>query len=336
MNILLQNISKAWNDFRLSDVSLTIQKGEYFVIVGPSGAGKTVILELLAGLLRPDTGNISGMDNRRIGFIYQDYMLFPHLTVADNIGYGLRVSGMDRGKVRARVRDLARPMDILSLLNRRIQGLSGGEKQRVAIARALAVDPEVFLIDEPTSALDSRLQRTTRNLLSEVHRRTGSTFIHVTHDFEEALSLGDRVAVLLNGTIRQCDTPEKVFNHPADPVLADFLGYRNVFSGPVRNHRMALGNHLITVPRKEAEKATAAIREDDILLSPGPLQSSARNSFRATVCRVIPLNSLVEVTLDAGVKLTVHITRKSREMLNVCPGREFYATFKVSSVRVFP
>jgi molybdopterin-binding protein len=335
VNIELVNINKHFKDFALTDVNLEIRPGEFFVILGPSGAGKTLILEILAGLLTPDSGIVSGIDRRKVGFIYQDYMLFPHLDVFDNIGYGLRVRKQDKDHIRRRVEEIAGQLAISHLLHRRVDNLSGGEKQRVAIARAMAISPEIYLFDEPTAALDRNARLHTQRMFMELHRQSEATFVHVTHDFEEALTLADRLAILLHGQVRQTGRPDEVFNQPRSRDIADFLGYRNVYGGRVRSHEMTIDGVAITVPLKQADHAYVAIRGDDILLSRKRLESSARNAMVGTVSHVFRRAAVVEVVLDVGIPLSIDITRQSCQEMNIKPGDRLWATFKVSALKMF-
>jgi molybdate/tungstate transport system ATP-binding protein len=337
MSLVLRNVSKVFKDFAVKDINLEIQDGEYFVLLGPSGAGKTLILEMIAGLLTPDSGEIRGAAGRKTGFIYQDYMLFPHLDVYENIAYGLRIRKKKKAETHEFVHRLARELGISHLLDRDVPHLSGGEKQRVAIARAMAISPDLFLFDEPTAALDRNARLNTQSLFLDWHQKDRSaTFIHVTHDFEEALSLGDRIGILLNGRLVQCGAPDDVFNRPRDKEIADFLGYRNVFGGPVSDHTLRIDGTSIAVPIKDAAHIYAAIRSDDIILSGEKFQSSARNAFPGTVASILKKSSIVEITLDIGIPLAIDITRKSYEEMNIKTGDHLWATFKVSALKVFP
>lgn len=335
MSLKLQNINKNFKQFVLRNINLEIKKGEYFVILGPSGAGKTLILEIIAGLIKPDSGQVSGVDRQKIGFIYQDYMLFPHLNVFENIAYSLKIRKMKKEEIKAVVADLAARNDIEHLLDRDVMNLSGGEKQRAAIARAMSVSPDFFLFDEPTAALDRNLRIKTRSMFMDLHKDTNATFIHVTHDFEEALALADRLAILIDGRIVQSGRPDDVFNNPGNREIADFLGYRNVFGGVVKEGRIDLQGVSVAVPLEDADFAYIAIRSDDIIISKQRIQSSARNSFYGKVKDVINASSMVEVILDVGLELSVDITRKSKEDMNIKPGDPMWATFKVSSIKVF-
>ncbi|RLG70326.1 MAG: hypothetical protein DRO11_06430, partial [Methanobacteriota archaeon] len=204
-NLQIEDLWVDLAEFRLCEVNLDIAAGEYFVILGPTGAGKTVLLETIAGLHRPLRGRIvlAGQDithappeRRNIGFVYQDYALFPHLNVAQNIAFGLKLRGMGRSDVEERVAAISELLRIQHLLHRMPEALSGGEAQRVALARALVIEPELLLLDEPLSALDPETREALQQELGQIHQKLGTTTIHVTHNFEEAVALGDRIAVL--------------------------------------------------------------------------------------------------------------------------------------------
>lgn len=336
MNLQLKNVSKRFKDFAVKDVDLEIKKGEYFVILGPSGAGKTLILEMIAGLLAPDSGEVLGVNGRRTGFIYQDYMLFPHLDVYENIAYGLSINKTPAQEIKQTVEKLAGQLNIGHLLHRDVLHLSGGEKQRVAISRAMAISPQIFLFDEPTAALDRNARLKTQALFLEWHKRDKeSTFIHVTHDFEEALSLGDRIGILIDGKLVQCGTPDTVFNHPVNKEVADFLGYRNVYGGPVKDGLLYIDGTQIAVPVENSGHVFVAVRSDDIILSRQAFDSSARNSFPGEVKSVFKKSSVIEVVIDIGIELAVDITRKSYEEMNIGIGDQLWVTFKVSALKVF-
>ena len=335
MSLRLENISKYFAEFRVTGIDLEIQNGEYFVFLGPSGAGKTLILEMIAGLLIPDSGKIYGIKGQKTGFIYQDYMLFPHLNVFDNIAYGLKIRKTNKDIIRRQVEEVAAKLEIDHLLKRDVLTLSGGEKQRVAIARAMIISPDIYLFDEPTAALDRNTRVKTQQLFVKLHKDTGAIFVHVTHDFEEALSLADRMAILKDGKILQCGRPDDIFNNPGTKEIADFLGYRNVFGGVINNNIISIDGIEIMVPKETSTFAYIAVKSDDIIISRRKFQSSARNSFKGTVTNVLKKASVAEVILDIGIPLIIDITRKSCEEMAVKTGDKLWATFKVSSLKVF-
>lgn len=329
------SVGAAFKDFELKDINFRINKGEYFVILGPSGAGKTLLLEMIAGLIKPDSGRITGTENKKIGLIYQDYMLFPHMNVFQNIAYGLKMQKADKSEIETRIRTLSDFLGISRLLGREIPQLSGGEKQRVAIARAMVMAPDLYLLDEPTSALDLNAKMRTQGLFMDLHRQNTATFIHVTHDFEEALALGDRIALLIDGEMIQVDRPEVLFNQPATREAANFLGFKNVFSGQIDDYILNVMGIEITTPIKNSAKAYAAIRSNDIILSRSEILSSARNSFSGKIFKIINRGSFVEVLVDIGIMLHVDITRKSLAEMALKEGETIWATFKTTSIKVF-
>jgi molybdate/tungstate transport system ATP-binding protein len=342
----LRSVSKRLGSFAISDLGLEVARGEYFVILGPSGAGKTVLLEIIAGLIRPDGGQIlwqgrdithSPPERRKFAVMYQDYALFPHMNVARNIGYGLAAAGVARREAAPRVAAVAEQLGIGPLLKRRIEALSGGEQQRVALARALVTRPEMILLDEPLSALDSQTRLQLRKQLQQLQRETGATWIHVTHDLEEAMMLGSRIGVILDNRLRQVGTPEELFRTPSDYAVACFLGMQNVFPA------QATGKETCRVTGIEIHAAGANtstrhiwIKPEEILLSRQPFDSSARNQFAGKVTGWEHHGSLLAVRMASGaLSLVALVTFASFEHLEIREGTELYATFKSSAVHCF-
>ena len=339
----LQSVSKRLGAFAITDLNLRVTDGEYFIQLGPSGVGKTVLLELIAGLLRPDSGRILWRgeeithrppEARRFAIVYQDYALFPHLGVADNIAYGLKAAGMGRRAVAERVARLADNLQIAALLDRRPDTLSGGEQQRVALARALATDPELLLLDEPLSAVDMAIRRQLRKLLKRIHRETGTTFFHVTHSAEEAMALGDRVGVMLEGRQRQVATPEQLFRHPDDPEVAEFLGLRNLLPvDAVVDHACDCRGERIHVSSAEEGISHIWIKPEEIVLSREPFASSARNQLLCRIEGCEAHHALYIVHLvKSALRLDVLITYESLQRLEIERGGAIHATFKSSAV----
>lgn len=241
--IALENLCFSVGSFALNDVSLSIDKGEYFVLLGPTGSGKTLLIECLCGLNRIDSGRIviegtdvSGFEPRRrgIGYLPQDYALFPHKTVRQNVAFGLRGRGLSCAAIVARVDTLLEQLEVTALADRLPRKLSGGEKQRVALARALAIRPRVLVLDEPVSALDEQTRATLCRLLKRLQQETGTTTIHVCHGFAEMLTVADRVGIVQQGKIVQVGTPREILERPVNVQAAEFVRAGNLLSAEVR------------------------------------------------------------------------------------------------------
>lgn len=334
------DISIKLGDFSLENISFKVNKGEYLVILGPSGAGKTVILEILAGLFRPSSGTLKGVRNGQTALLYQDYMLFPHLNVFRNIAFGLEIRNKTKTDIKNKVEKISDILNIRHLLDRSIHGLSGGECQRIAIARAYAIEPELFLLDEPTSALDRNTRRGILELFRDIHKKSGSTFIHVTHDFEEALYLADRILIIHDGKMIQSGTPEEIFDHPESRIVADFVGIENIFQGSIKNNSFVSFNDdsfAINLQRPDSLKVYAAIKANDIIISSESFKSSARNQLSGTVEEIIHRLSTTEVKFKVGKSfLNSVVTKMSFEEMKIESGKQYWLTFKSSAVKIFP
>jgi len=347
--IEVKDLSVDLGGFLLRDITLDVKDGEYYMILGPTGAGKTVLLESIAGLYPIRGGQIwlNGREitnlepeKRGIGMVYQDYVLFPHLSVKENVVFGLRLRRLPRHEIEATLDWLTELLGISHLLERKPDTLSGGESQKVALARALSVKPEVLLLDEPLSALDPETREDIQHELRRVHERLGLTVIHVTHDFEEAVALGDRIAVIGEGRIMQVGTSEQVFRQPNSEFVARFAMSRNIFSGEVRDGDdecavIEVGEVGIAVATELRGRYHASIRPEDILISPEPLKSSARNSLRGTISRVDDRGSTLLLTVSVPPEFICLVTRRSFEEMELSEGKEVYLTFKASAVHVF-
>ncbi|MHC1755934.1 MAG: ATP-binding cassette domain-containing protein [Methanosarcina sp.] len=345
--IEIESLSRKWKTFALDDLSLKVESGEYFVILGPTGAGKTLLLELIAGFHVPDSGRIMvdgkevthlPPEKHNLAFVYQNYSLFPHMNVKKNIEFGMRMKKIkDPKKVLETVRDL----NITHLLDRNPLTLSGGEQQRVALARALVTDPKILLLDEPLSALDPRTQESARELLSALRKKKKLTVLHITHDQTEARIMADRIAIVMNGKLVQVGTPENIFEKPVDSQVASFVGFENVLKGRVISAdrgllRIETGETVIDASgdMKTGDPVFAFLRPENIALSKTSTQSSIRNSLQGRVTEVWILGALVRVKVDCGVSLNALITRQSAEEMDISPGVPVYAQFKASSVHV--
>jgi len=346
--IRLINLSKDFGDFALSGINLTVQKNEYFVILGPTGAGKTVLLEIIAGMYQPDTGEIWINDRnvttkcpeeRNIGFVYQDYLLFPHLKVRDNILFGLKIRKLSRHSMKSALEQMVALLRIEHLLDRYPATLSGGEQQRVALARALITSPQVLLLDEPLSALDPPTREKFQTELKHIHQFTRTTTIHITHDFDEAMVLADRIGIIRNGKLEQVGNPSDLFHKPRSREIARFVGMENIYPAVVRQYGEEkyadLGSLQWRVLSELEGEVQVAIRPEDIILARENFASSAQNRVQAVVSDISPRGGMVKVTLDAGIPLVALITAKAREEMKLELGQEVWAIFKATAVHVF-
>jgi multiple sugar transport system ATP-binding protein len=245
-------------------LDLSVGDGEFVVLVGPSGCGKTTSLRMIAGLETVDSGRIligtrdvtdADPKDRDVAMVFQNYALYPHMNVAQNMGFALKIAGTAKSEIRERVLDAARLLDLEPYLDRKPKDLSGGQRQRVAMGRAIVRRPQVFLMDEPLSNLDAKLRVQTRNQIARLQRRLGITTVYVTHDQVEAMTMGDRVAVLRDGVLQQCATPRELYRRPVNLFVAEFIGSpaMNLITVPVVSHSVALGDWSIPVPREIAD-----------------------------------------------------------------------------------
>ena len=347
--IKIRGLSVDLGDFILQETNLDIQKGEYFVILGPTGAGKTVLLEAIAGLHPIKSGRIwldgeeitnLGPEKRGIGFAYQDYVLFPHLSVRDNIAFGMKQRGRPRGEVLSKVNELASLLGILHLLERKPDTLSGGESQKVVLARALAIQPRLLLLDEPLSAMDPLTREGLQRELQDIHKRFRTTTVHVTHDFEEAIALGDRIAVLGEGRIMQVGTVEEVFRRPSSEFVARFALTQNIFKVTVEGGDeglgvISLGDIRISTSSERRGSMHASLRPEDILISTEPLRSSALNSLPGTISDISDRGATVYLTVSMPPDFVCLVTRHSFEEMELRKGMQVFITFKASAVHIF-
>jgi molybdate/tungstate transport system ATP-binding protein len=298
----VQSLCRRWGGFALRNIDLEVRTGDYLVILGPCGSGKTLLLETIAGLYSVDQGTviINGRDvtrltpeKRRIGLVYQQYALFPHLSVRQNIAYGLRYRNLSRRAIRDRVEEMIDLLGIHDLAERVSPNqLSGGEAQKVALARALAVRPDALLLDEPLSSLDPLARERIIDVLGAIGRRLEAPIIHVTHDYFEAAALANRVAVMRDGAIAQIGSTRDVFRRPASRFVAEFIGMENVLDcaieeiGPDRCV-VRFGDTIlrVTTPPPDEDRLCLCIRPDDIRIRPVPGADAAtgENHLAGTV-----------------------------------------------------
>ncbi len=349
--IRLDQLQVRVGNFDLRDISLEVPKGGYALIIGPTGSGKTTLLEAVAGHAKLRGGRVFMHDDevthlpperRGLGFVYQQYHLFPHLSVRENIAYGLTAKS-NSGSRDARVAELAGMLAIEPLLERPVRGLSGGEQQRVALARALAPKPSILLLDEPFAAVDPATRQVLRRELRELHEREGITTLQVTHDFDEALRLGDLVAVLSEGRIAQSGTPEQVFRYPNSAFVARFVGTGNVIAGSVertetaQDHgpfrgRFTGGGLVLDVVAEREGPIHAVLRPEDIVLSLTHHPGSARNHMEGKVVRLERLGPVTLVHLDVGRPLLASLTTQSVDDMHLRGGMTVVIAFKATAI----
>ena len=274
ISLELKNIKKSFQDGEdvLDGICLTAKKGEFVTLLGSSGCGKTTTLRIIAGLEQPDSGqvflngkDVTGLEpNRRnVNTVFQNYALFPHMNVADNIGYGLKLKKTPKAEISRRVKEMLELVQLTGFEKRKPSELSGGQRQRVAIARALVNNPEVLLLDEPLGALDLQLRRAMQHELKHLQKKLGITFIYITHDQEEAINMSDTIAVMNHGRFEQIGTPDEIYNHPKTSYVATFVGNANILKGVVKEPADN-NNHQITITTGSGEVQVFAASEENM------------------------------------------------------------------------
>ncbi|MEZ5073447.1 MAG: ABC transporter ATP-binding protein [Solirubrobacterales bacterium] len=326
--IRLERISKRFGEaLAVDDVSIEIARGEFFSMLGPSGCGKTTTLRMIAGFEEPTTGRVllDGEDvtltsprHRNVNMVFQDYALFPHMSVAENVGFGLKLKRVARAEMRERIEEMLAVVRLEGLGERRPAELSGGQRQRVALARALVNRPAALLLDEPLGALDLKLRREMQLELKRIQKTTGTTFVYVTHDQEEALTMSDRIAVMDGGRVQQLADPKTLYERPETPFVADFIGTSNALALSVdrREGELAImepgpGVRIVVAdPAAIGETVQISIRPEKISIRPGTDPATAGNGCRVSGVAVerVYLGSVSQtvVELPDGGRLAVH------------------------------
>lgn len=344
----LDNISKSYKEFSIDGIDFTVNEGEYFVILGPSGAGKSIILEIIAGLVKPDSGDVllnrrlitqERIQNRKIGMLFQDYAVFPHMTVFQNIEYGLKSKPLSKIDRRGLINRLSLELNINHLLQRKSINLSGGEKQRVALARILAVEPACLLLDEPLSSVDTSLKEELWELLKGLHA-SGQTIVHVTHDLEEAMILADRIAVINDGKMVQLGTKKDIIERPGSKFLASFIGIKNYFSAEIKKEKdksIALLDKGISLNLKnnsDSGRRNLYIRSEDIGFSFEEFEGKDKNVFKGSVNNLTYTKNGIELEIDFGIKFYVLANYKVFDSLNINIGDTIYIRINSEDIHI--
>lgn len=325
--VQLDKVNKFFGDNHvIKDLYLNIEQGEFLTLLGPSGCGKTTILRMIAGFEEATTGMIKVEGDRvedkepferNVNTVFQSYALFPHMTIYDNIAYGLTVAKVPKDEIKERVREMLELVQLMGFEGRKPDMLSGGQKQRVAIARALINRPKVLLLDEPLGALDLQLRKQMQIELKRLQQKLNITFVYVTHDQEEAMTMSDRIAVLQKGVIEQLDSPDEIYKHPASKFVANFIGESNLFDGTVDSvkgdtvhAKLADGGEMVLAAEgfREGDPITACVRPEVTDYSKEPVKGF---DIRATVKNMIFIGSQYKMYafLDNGQEIKINRTK---------------------------
>jgi molybdate/tungstate transport system ATP-binding protein len=346
MMLKLTDLNRKLGDFALRDINLEIPEGQYYVLLGRSGAGKTQLLELIAGLEHPDKGSIildgenitkQRIQDRKVGIVFQDYAVFPHMTVFGNIAYPLRARKEDKKSITEKVEKSASDMNIKHLLGRNTEKLSGGELQRVALARTLITSPRLLLLDEPLSSLDASLKDDMKRLLRNLNK-TGQTIIHVTHDYSDAISLAKRVGVIHNGRIIQEGSVDEVFRNPSNRFVARYAGIRNFFRVEISGEKGELKGvtkHNVSFKlegEKTCQDCLIIVKSDSITLTRKMPEDKKLNIIKGRISEIIPSEFGMEITLDAGDLFYVNMLASGFETQRFVEGEEAWMSFPSKAI----
>ena len=324
----------------LEPVNLDIASGETVVLLGPSGCGKTTVLRIIAGLEQPDAGGrvlFNGDDvtpvpieRRKVGMVFQSYALFPNMTVADNIAYGLKIRGIGKAKRKARVAELVALTGIEGLEQRRIDQLSGGQRQRVALARAVAVEPRVLLLDEPLTALDAALRERLRGELDRLLRKLGITTVYVTHDQAEAMALGDRIVVMSKGAIAQVGSPRDIYFEPASRFVAEFIGAANILEADCRGGALELPGGHLTLPNGATSGTTLAMIRPESIRVVEPTDAALSGQVEA----VSFTGDRQKLTISGAANKAIQVDIPNS--LDLRPGQRVGLSVPPDAIRILP
>ncbi|WP_338021133.1 ABC transporter ATP-binding protein [Bacillus piscicola] len=350
--VRLENVSKKFgNTYAVEQLNLDIKTGEFLTLLGPSGCGKTTTLRMIAGFEKPNEGNIwingEKVDkvepyNREVNTVFQSYSLFPHMTVAENVAFGLKMKKVSKQEIAKRVKEALELVQLANFADRKPKKLSGGQQQRIAIARAIVNNPQVLLLDEPLGALDLKLRKQMQLELKQLQEELGMTFIYVTHDQEEALTMSDRIVIMNQGKIEQMGLPDEIYEKPATKFVADFIGETNLFEGTVMDANpsfatMKCGGRHISIPNtgnfSKNERVYMSIRPEKIHVSAQAGEED--NLLSATLKDEIYIGSVTKIIgeFPDGQKVIAH---GSRDILKSCTrGDQLYLHWEPADSVVF-
>jgi len=349
--LAIDDVSKSFGSVTAVDsVSLDVRENEFFALLGPSGCGKTTLLRMLAGFETPSSGRIllDGADisavppNRRpVNLMFQSYALFPHMSVRANTAYGLEMERLPRAEIDARVDAILATTELTALAARKPEQLSGGQRQRVALARALVKRPRLLLLDEPLGALDKKLRQAMQLELKRLQHEVGITFVMVTHDQEESLVMADRMAVLRDGRLLQCDSPHAIYERPSDRFVADFIGEMNFCEGRAGASGIAAAGGLLIsgeVPDglPQSHAAVAAVRPERVVLAPG---ATIANRISGTVSAIAYHGSDIQLHVATALSprpFLVRTTADAAERRPVSVGQTVEIGWQAEDTRIFP
>ncbi len=352
MSLELKELTKRFGTVTAVDkFSVLVEEGEFFTLLGPSGCGKSTALKLIAGFYTPDEGEIYIDDHlvndmppfeRNVGIVFQNYALFPHMTVFDNIAYGLGVRKLPKEEIKRRVKESLELIGLEGLGDRRPDQLSGGQQQRVAVARALITNPKILLLDEPLSNLDAKLRLRMRTELRKLHKDLGLTAIYVTHDQDEARSMSDRITIMRAGRLEQLDNAEDIFRNPKTRYVADFVGFLNLFETRIHDVKknevtIEVFGQSLTVPTEKSfqrgETVTLALRPELITILNGEKEGTSA-SFVGKIESKVYIGSIIRYTVDVeGGILAVDILETEEETFQL--GEKITIGFRADSIRLF-
>jgi ABC-type Fe3+/spermidine/putrescine transport system ATPase subunit len=346
--IELKKIRLGFGSFHLKDINLHVRTGEYFVILGPTGSGKSSVLNCIAGHYAVDSGEVwvdgrlstrLAVEERDVGYVFQAGLLFPHLNVRKNIAFGLTMrKNADSINLDARIRDICNLFSIAHLLDRSVHNLSGGEKQRVALARSMICNPKAMLLDEPFSSVDRNTAEKLMIEFKRIQRDTGQTVVHVTHNQEEAMILADRICVMKDGAIVQIGSPQDILTRPETEFVADFFGTHNIFRGTAtadgEGCRIELKNKTITAGVRRNGTVVFSIRPEDAVIAGNGNTCAGPNTFAGKVRQVVDRGIIVQVEVDVGFPLVSYNLRKSIAEMKIDVGTPVNVCFDADAVHI--